>query len=194
MNPHDTDFAPANPTDSRRLLEWESKYTDPTPRLWILIEATYLALLLVLIPLAMLVIWTEYPRNWLHLSEHKYRTLSLYGLAWLGGTFGGTLLDIKWLYHTVGKGIWHMDRRLWRLFTPHLSGGFAFVVTVLISSGLVGVFDRDALQSAPLVVGVTFLVGYFSDSTVAKLKEIADTIFGPVRSPDNKDTSSSEPK
>jgi hypothetical protein len=32
------------------------------------------------------------------------------------------------------------------------------------------------------VVGVAFLTGYFSDSAVAKLTEIADTLFGTTRS------------
>lgn len=125
MNPPNTEFAPANPTDNRELLEWQSRYPDPTPRLWIRIEAVYLASLLLLVPVAMLALWLEYPRNWLQLSDQKYRTLFLYGLAWLGGTFGGTLFDIKWLYHSVARQIWHMDRRLWRLFTPHLSGGLS---------------------------------------------------------------------
>lgn len=194
MNPSNTDFAPANPTDNRQLLEWQSRYPDPTPRLWIRIEAIYLASLLFLVPTAMLALWLEYPRNWVELSDQKYRTLFLYGLAWLGGTLGGTLFDIKWLYHSVARQIWHMDRRLWRLFTPHLSGGLSFVVLALISSGLVRVFDRHAIDSASLVVGLAFLVGYFSDSTVAKLAEIADTIFGPTRPTNKKDASPSEPK
>jgi hypothetical protein len=32
------------------------------------------------------------------------------------------------------------------------------------------------------VVGVAFLTGYFSDSAVAKLTDIADTLFGTTRS------------
>ena len=194
MNPSNTDFAPANPTDNRQLLEWQSKYTDPTPRFWIRIEAIYLACLLFVVPIVILLLWVEYPRQWFQLSDQKYRTLFLYGLAWLGGTFGGTLFDIKWLYHSVARQIWHMDRRLWRLFTPHLSGGLAFIVVALISSGLLRVFDRHAIESASLVVGVAFLIGYFSDSTVAKLAEIADTIFGTTRSTDKKGASSGEPK
>jgi hypothetical protein len=32
-----------------------------------------------------------------------------------------------------------------------------------------------------LVVGLGFLVGYFSDSAIAKLTEIAETLFGTTR-------------
>lgn len=107
---------------------------------------------------------------------------------------GGTLFDIKWLYHSVARQIWHMDRRLWRFFTPHISGGLAFIVLTLISSGLLRVFDQHAIESPSLVLGMTFLVGYFSDSTVAKLAEIADTIFGTTRSTKKQDEQPDAPK
>ena len=100
----------------------------------------------------------------------------------MGGTLGGTLFAIKWLYHVVARELWNMDRRLWRLFTPHISGGLAFAVTVLISSGIMRIFDAHATASHSVVVAVAFLVGYFSDSAVAKLTDIADTLFGTTRS------------
>ena len=165
-------------TDGRERGEWQSKYTDPVARRWIRIESAYLAILLITAPSAMLVLWLGYPQHWLQLSDPKYQTLLLWGLAWIAGTFGGTLFDIKWLYRSVARQFWHMDRRPWRFFTPHISGGLAFIVIALISSGLVRVFDRLAFQSLSLVVGVAFLAGYFADSTLAKLSEIADTLFG----------------
>jgi hypothetical protein len=182
MNSPKTDFAPADPTDGRQPLDWQSKYTDPSARLWIRIEATYVAFLLFLAPLLVLLLWLGPPQRWFQLSDQRYRTFFVYGLAWVGGTLGGTLFDIKWLYHSVAKQSWHLDRRLWRFFTPHISGGLAFVVVALISSGLVRVFDRHAIESPALVLGLAFLVGYFSDSTVAKLAEVADTLFGANRS------------
>lgn len=68
------------------------------------------------------------------------------------------------------------------MFTPHISGGLAFAVTALIASGVFRIFDLKAMDSHPGVVGLGFLVGYFSDSAIAKLYEVAETLFGTSRS------------
>jgi hypothetical protein len=128
----------------------------------------------------MLAVWLGLPNKWLGLTDQKYSSVLKYGLAWLGGTLGGTLFDLKWLYHTVAKQSWHLDRRLWRFFTPHISGGLAFAMIAMISSGLFRVFDSNATESCSVVVAVSFLVGYFSDSAIAKFTEIADILFGTV--------------
>jgi hypothetical protein len=175
-------FGQADPTDNRELGDWRSKYDDPEARRGICVEAIYLGLLLLLVPVAMLVLWLGYPKNWLHLTDEKYGVLLRYGMAWLAGVLGGTLYDAKWLYHTVARQLWHLDRRIWRLFTPHISGGLAFVVISLVASGLLRIFDSHAVESKAMVVGVGFLVGYFSDSAIAKLAEIAETLFGTSRS------------
>jgi hypothetical protein len=175
-------FGQADPTDNRALLDWQSKYNESDARKEIRIEAVYLAILLFGMPVLMCVLWLEAPKNWLHLSDAKYGPILKYGLAWGAGTLGGTLFAIKWLYHTVARQLWHMDRRLWRLFTPHISGGLAFGVTALIASGVIRIFDKNATNSHPLLVGFAFLVGYFSDSAIAKLSEVADTLFGTGRS------------
>lgn len=158
--------------------EWRSRYNDPEPRRRIRVEAIYLAALLILTPAFMLILWLDYPKNWLRLTDERYKPILKYGLAWLSGVLGGTLFDMKWLYRSVARGFWHIDRRLWRLFAPHISGGLAFAVVALIASGMLRVFDRQAPDSLSVVVGVSFMVGYFSDSAVAKLAEIAETLFG----------------
>lgn len=183
-------FAPADLTDGRGPLDWQSRYDDPLARRWILVEALYLAILLFSIPPAMLFLWLRHPQKWLGISDLEYQAVMIYGLAWLSGILGGTLFDLKWLYHTVAHRFWHLDRRLWRFFTPHISGGLAFAVIALMSSGMLRVFDPVAVKSPALVVGVGFLVGYFSDSTAAKLAEIADTLFGGARSTDRQGSSS----
>ena len=174
-------FGQADPTDDRDFLDWKSKYSDPAARQGIRFEAIYLATLLVLVPVAMVLLWLEYPKHWLKLSDESYKPIVHFGMAWLGGVLGGTLFDLKWLYHSVARQLWHLDRRLWRLFTPHISGGLAFAMVVLISSGLVRIFDSRAVNSLSSVVGISFLVGYFSDSAIAKLTEVAETLFGTSR-------------
>jgi hypothetical protein len=173
-------FAPDDPTDGREFLDWQTKY-PPAAMRSIKLEAWYLLALLFLIPIGMLFFWLEYPKSWLQLAPEKYVPILRYSLAWLGGTLGGTLFDIKWLYHVVARQVWHVDRQLWRLLTPHLSGALAFAIVALIGSGMFRVFDKEAVQSYSLIVGIAFLVGYFSDSAIAKLSEIAETIFGASR-------------
>jgi hypothetical protein len=175
------DFAPSDPLDGRELLEWESKYQDPKANRAIRVEAIYLSSLLFIVPAFILALWLEYPKKFLRASDVQYQSVLKYGLAWLSGTLGGILFDLKWLYHSVARQAWHLDRRLWRLLTPHISGGLAFAVIALIASGMFKVFDQRSVDSHSLVVGVAFLVGYFSDSAIAKLSEIAETLFGAAR-------------
>lgn len=177
----DGDFAPADPNDGREPGDWKTRYIDPAARRAILCESCYLAVLLFSAPIIVLVFWLEYPKNWLHLSDAKYSTLFRYTVAWVSGMLGGTLFDIKWLYHSVAKYKWNLDRRLWRVFTPHISGALSCAVVTLISSGILRVFDHRATESPSLVFALSFLVGYFSDNTIAKLAEVAGTLFGPIR-------------
>ncbi len=179
--PKVTSFAPADPTDNRRLLEWRSKYEEPGAQRGIRTEALYMAGLLFIVPVCMLVLWLEHPKAWFTISEQKYHPIQHYGLAWLSGVLGGTVLDVKWLYHSVARQIWHLDRRLWRLFIPHVSGATAFAVVALIGSGMIRVFDQRTVESLPLVIGLGFLVGYFSDFAIAKMFELAETLFGASR-------------
>ena len=175
------DFGPADPTDNRQPLDWESKY-PVVARRHIYGEAAYLGLVLLSLPPLMLLLWLRKPQVWWDLQANDYDVVLKYGLAWLAGTLGGVLFDLKWLYHSVARQSWHIDRRLWRLFTPHISGGLAFCIVALIESNLLRVFDQHIVNRSATVVGLAFLVGYFSDSSIAKLGEVADTLFGPSRS------------
>ena len=180
--PSPVGFAPSDPTDGREPLDWKSKYDDRDAQKAIRMEAFYLGFLLAICPLLLVVFWLDYPQKWFAIPDTKYPAVWRYSVAWLGGMLGGTLFDIKWLYHSVAHRVWHLDRRLWRVFTPHISGGLAFAVTALVTSGIVRLFDGSALQSGSVIVSMAFLVGYFSDSAIAKLSEIAETLFGASRS------------
>lgn len=177
-------FAPKDLTDGREPLEWETNYKERTAKIGIWGEATYLAFLFVLIPVCLLLVWQRSPAG--HFVDDVPRmrlsqTMTNYLLAWIGGTLGGILFSTKWLYHSVAKKIWHADRRLWRLFTPHLSGALAFATYVMVTCGLLPIVEKKSLETEAMALSFGFVVGYFSDSATAKLTEVAETLFGSNR-------------
>lgn len=174
-------FGQADPTDNRARYDWKSRYDDPTAKKEILREAVYLGILLFALPAVMTFFWLGYPKHLFRIADEQYRPLLKYVFAWTSGSLGGVLFDLKWLYHVVARGLWHQDRRLWRIFTPHISGGLSFFVLALVASGGLRIFDGRATDSLSLVMGLGFLVGYFSDSAIAKLTEVAETLFGTIR-------------
>lgn len=127
----------------------------------------------------MLLLWLRFPYILWHLSDQEHRTLMRYGFAWLGGTLGGVLFAMKWLYHSVAKQMWHLDRRIWRFLTPHISGGLALVTLAIVTS--LPIFKADLSSSAGQTLALGFLVGFFSDNALAKLAEVAETLFGRTR-------------
>jgi len=167
-------FSPDEPADRRGIGEWETRYNDPLAKKAIRFEAIYLALVLLVCLVSILLIYLN--QSYLN---HKPIKIFLGGLV--GGVFGGTMFSIKWLYHSVAKWIWNIDRRLWRLFTPWLSGGLSLAFLLLIDSNLVSVFNKEALNSITTCVGLGFLIGYFSDNAAAKLSDLAYTLFGTTK-------------
>jgi hypothetical protein len=91
---------------------------------------------------------------------------------------GSVLFGGKYLYHVVGRGYWHQDRRLWRILTPWLSATLAFVVAAVVDSGLLGLSFSDGKSSHAGCVSMGFFSGYFADKALAKMGEIADVVFG----------------
>jgi hypothetical protein len=174
------DFAPADLTDGRQENDWKSRYCHRRAIVQIIAEGAYLWMLLIATAAALILIWRGTPESWLGVGPARYDTFRIYSLAWVSGTLGGTLFAIKWLYHSLGKGSWHADRLAWRLFTPHLSGGFAFALLALATSGIFEILNRELLRSSPAIVGTGFLLGYFSDFTVARLYILAEHLLGGV--------------
>ena len=169
------DFAPADYTDGRQPLEWETKY-PLAARKKIRVEGLYLGGIFLTYSIAVFVFL--YDGDSILSSKPDPQKLLSHLYGWSGGTIGGTLFSIKWLYHSVAKRLWHEDRRLWRLFTPHISGAVAFFTILLIGSGILQIFNPELVKNSTGVLGFAFVVGYFSDKALAKLAETADTLFG----------------
>jgi hypothetical protein len=170
------DFAPADPLDSRSKWDWKSKYPAEANR-WILLETFYLMFLIYVVAVLFFLFWRGYPGRWFHVAPADYLVWRRYAFAWLSGVWGGCLFSAKWLYHSVAKGEWHLDRRIWRYMTPHLSGGIAFGLFAVLSSGLFPLVDAASLRSLAATVAVGFIGGYFSDQAAAALAGFAARLF-----------------
>lgn len=171
-------FAPKDLTDGRPPGDWKSKYErDAWKYIWR--EVFYLSALLFVVGILMLLVWLGYPQWRLHLTGGARESFSRYTLAWLSGMLGGILFAMKWLYHSVAKQRWHLDRQLWRYLTPHISGGLSFATVTIVRS--LDVFDPKLASTSARVTALGFLVGFFSDNALAKLSEVAETVFGPTR-------------
>jgi hypothetical protein len=106
--------------------------------------------------------------------------LNQYAYLVFGGVLGGSAFGLKYLYKVVARGWWNEDRRLWRLVSPILSGGVAFAAGTLADAGLFGFAVAEETRGSPFVA-LGFIAGYFADSAVGKMQEIAETVFGTHR-------------
>jgi hypothetical protein len=173
-----------DPFDARPKGEWRSLYPQPIHRLisqeWVYLAGCF-GLGLVISAGAMVQHYGYGVPGLPSLPSRLSRLLADGALAFGAGMVGGTLFGLKWLYHSVAKGIWHLDRRLWRLSTPWISAGLALAVLALLRSDALRLFNPVIVRSPGGVFGVSFLVGYFSDITIGKLNELADVLFAPGR-------------
>jgi hypothetical protein len=176
--PLEVGFAPRDLTDGRPPGYWRSRYESAAWK-WIVIEGAYLILLLLAVVVAITVVWLRLPATWWQLSSVQSATFTRYAYAWLGGTLGGVLFAMKWLYHSVGKEMWNIDRSPWRYLTPHISGGLAFATIAILNSIMAA--ESSPAMSGTKAIAMGFLVGFFSDNALAKLAEVAETLLGPSR-------------
>lgn len=163
-------------TDGRAPYDWKSKW-DPLARKHITCESIVLGVVFFATLILIYFTWSGALFRWI--SEPNCcnaDTFSRYAYFYLGGQLGGILFGIKYMYKVVSRGYWHEDRRLWRIFSPLLSGGLAAMVGTLIDSGMLGLAIKHRSGSSYLAFG--FITGYFADSALAKMQEIANTIFG----------------
>jgi hypothetical protein len=168
-------------TDGRKVCEWRSRY-EPEARKEIYWEACYLGALFVLSQLLILAFWLGcFHCKVCGMTDEKYVTVCHYAYAWFAGMLGGTMFSAKWLYHAAARAFWNQDRRLWRVFSPHLSAALAFAFYTIIVSGLLKVIDVATMQKPSSIIGCSFLVGYFSDGAIGKLREVSEILFGTWR-------------
>ncbi|MDB2705012.1 hypothetical protein N9Y67_00570 [Pseudomonadota bacterium] len=163
--------------DSRQPGDWTSVYCC---KAWtfIAIESLYIVSLLIFSIWLCYEVWSLQLLSLMTIPTERVSSFGPLLYSFAGGLIGGILFTMKWLYHSVARKKWHLDRLLWRLFTPWISGIFAFVMYTLMKSGLFSVFDEAALGSGATAFSIGFLVGYFSDSAMSKFREIANTLFG----------------
>jgi hypothetical protein len=176
-------FAPADRMDRRPLNDWKTRYPDKLAQRAIGIEALYLSLHLMTVPVVLFLVWNGTVGDWLAVEPARHAVLARSLYAWIGGMLGGTIFSVKWLYHSVAKNIWNLDRGLWRFFTPHLSAGLSFAFTALVAADLIPLIDLRQTASPAATLGVAFLVGYFSDNATAALARLADRVFGEPHPP-----------
>jgi len=170
-------FAPEDYTDSRELGDWRSRY-DKEALKSIRWEAAYLTIVLAVVVAGMFLSWLGTPQRALGLSEQRSLTFTQHALAALSGVFGGVIFAMKWLYHSVAKQLWNIDRRLWRYFIPVIAGSLAFAMILVTES--FGFLDPNLVATNSRTTAFGFLVGLFSDNALAKLAEVAQTLFGPT--------------
>lgn len=164
-------------TDERHKSHWESRYPEKARRA-IRLDAAYVAAVLTVTLVAIFLTWRGSAFHVLagDCSTCKEHSFDRYAYFYLGGQLGGTLFGVKYLYNVVARGWWNIDRRLWRLFSPFLSAGLALAVGALIDAGFFGLTLKATSGASYFSLG--FVTGYFADSALRKMKEIADTIFG----------------
>lgn len=188
---NDPGFAPGDLTDGRLPGHWQTRYPDPVAAKRIRWEASYCFALLLACPVLISLVWLtkvfwtdslllgggDDPIR-LTLSGDTFR---MYSFAWLGGLMGGALFASKWLYHSVAHHVWNIDRTLWRLLAPHLSAALAFAFVCMVDSQVLAIFDGAAVSRPSVAIGTSFLVGYFSDNAIAKMSDVANSLFGTTK-------------
>lgn len=163
--------------DEREKWDWKSRW-DPNANCHIRNDAFYMALVFLLTLIALLLTWRGTMFDWLAFgcSSCIRSRFDQFAYFFLGGMLGGTLFGIKYLYKVVARGYWNIDRRLWRIFSPFLSGALALAIGSLVESGIFGLAIKS--PTPPFYFSLGFISGYFADNALAKMQEIARTMFG----------------
>ena len=164
-------------TDGKGQYEWQSKWPQ-TAKFGIHRDALLVGIIFFGTLIGIFSTWHGLSFETISKSCHgcSKATFNKYSYFFLGGMLGGTLFGLKYLYMVVARGYWTEDRWLWRVSTPFLSGGLALAFGAMLDSGIFGL--SVAAKSNPSYLSIGFITGYFADSAIAKMQEIADTVFG----------------
>lgn len=124
-------------TDERRRYDWKSCWDDEAKR-HIYTDAIVVGLVLISTLVAIFLTWRGYTFSLLSdgCTGCSRAIFNRYAYFFLGGQLGGTLFAVKYLYKVVARGYWHLDRRLWRIFTPIVAGGLGLAIGAMIDSGI----------------------------------------------------------
>lgn len=177
--------------DGREKGHWQSRHNG-TAWLQIVVELVYLCVVLgICIVLLLDGVSTNLTTNE---ATDQVRS-SLLGLQFstssanwialaLAGMIGGTVFDLKWLYHSVAKGSWNQDRILWRLIVPWNSAMVSLFTGFLFASGVVPFLRNETFSEIYTLLGFGFVFGYFSDNILAAMQNLAQKMFGTLHSED----------
>jgi len=161
-------------TDGREAYDYKSKY-DECARTEIRYEAIFIIFLLFFSIFILFYTWKGDIYSLLDISASQEITVRKYIYYLTSGMLGGITFGMKFFYRAVARGLWHQDRRAWRLLSPLISAVVAFMVGALIDANLLNI---GGVTSGTAIVSIGFLAGYFADEAVGKMYEIANVIFG----------------
>ena len=171
--------------DGRKLGEWQSKYPRAA---WIQILAELILIFFYLLTASFFLIcplidWGEdkvrdgfqyVPVFSTYIPEQYTKWVALA----LAGFIGGTVFDLKWLYHSVANAKWHVDRCLWRIIVPFNSAMVSLFTGLLFASEIIPFLNGESFDNVIALLGFGFVFGYFSDNILAALQNLAKKIFG----------------
>lgn len=173
-------------SDGREPGDYDTKY-PPTAWRQITAEAVYLLLLSLVCAghaVALVADASSVVRFYLGLigiappGSFQIEAVRLWLVVFFSGILGANVFALKWLYHTVGWGIWNRDRIVWRVFVP-LQGGLLAVFTgCMILAGIIPLLNAGMFSRCVTAAGYGFFVGLFADNFVAALQKLANSLLG----------------
>ena len=166
--------------DGHKRYEPESRYSEAIQK-EIKGESIFLFILLV-ISLAMLFLSvTGVMNKWFNIEEKYHDACSHYFIYFSSGLLGGVLFGMKNFYRFVAKGLWHQDRKYWRIMSPFIASVIAIVIGSMTD---IGFTESNGTQIVGGKVVVGFLAGYFADKAVGKMIDVARVFFGDTKKDD----------